>query len=62
VAGSALATLLLHYRLQLDAPLGWFAGSLLAAVISVGALGFGAHYLLRQLRMSPAALLRSAGG
>jgi len=62
VAGSALGALLLHYRLQLDAPLGWFAGSLLAAVISVGALGFGAHYLLRQLRMSPAALLRSAGG
>ncbi|HRQ56015.1 MAG TPA: ABC transporter permease [Azoarcus taiwanensis] len=61
VAGSALATLLLHYRLELDAPLGWFTGSAVAALISVGALGCGAHYLLRQLRVSPAVLLRSAG-
>ena len=61
VAGSMLAALLLHTRLELDVPLAWGAGSMVAALISVGALGCGAHYLLRQLRVSPAVLLRSAG-
>ncbi|PTD96334.1 ABC transporter permease [Pseudothauera lacus] len=60
VAGSALATLLLHYRLELGAPPGWLAGPAVATAISLGALGSGAHYLLRQLRLSPATILRSA--
>lgn len=59
--GSALAGLLLHYRLGLDTALGWWVGGLVAAVVSVGALGLGAHRLMRQLRLSPAALLRGFG-
>ena len=59
--GSALAGLLLHYRLGLDTALGWWVGGLVAAVVSVGALGLGAHHLMRQLRLSPAALLRGFG-
>lgn len=60
-AGGVLAALLLHYRLGLDAPLGWWAGGAVAAAVSVGALSLGAHYLMRQLRLSPAILLRGFG-
>ncbi|TVT61012.1 MAG: FtsX-like permease family protein [Azoarcus sp. PHD] len=59
--GSALAGLLLHYRLQLDTALGWWIGGLVAAVVSTVALSLGAHHLMRQLRLSPAVLLRGFG-
>lgn len=56
--GSALAGLLLHYRLQLEVANVWWSGALVAAVVSVSALSLGARYLMRQLRLSPASLLR----
>lgn len=61
IAGSALAGILLHYRLQLDTPFAWWPGALVALTVSVSSLGLGAHHLLRQLRLSPAVLLRGAG-
>ena len=61
VAGSALATGLLRWRLELD-PLGlYWSGALTAALVSVVSLGLGARYLLRQMRLNPALLLRSGG-
>ncbi len=59
--GTALAGLLLHYRLELETAASWWTGGLVAAVVSTGALSLGAHYLMRQLRLSPAALLRGFG-
>lgn len=56
-----LAMLLLHVRLELDAPLGWWAGATVAAAASMGSLSLGAHYLVRQLRLAPAVLLRDFG-
>ena len=61
-AGGALASLLLHYRLELDIAAAWWAGGLVAAAVSGGALSLGAHYLMRQLRLSPAVLLRGFAG
>ena len=58
LAGSLLAAILLHTRLTLDVTLAWWVGGGVAAVVSVGALGLGAQYLMRQLRLSPAVLLR----
>jgi putative ABC transport system permease protein len=61
LAGSALATGLLRWRLDLDpAGLSW-AGALTAPGVRVLSLGPGARYLLRQLRLNPAMLLRSGG-
>jgi putative ABC transport system permease protein len=60
-AGSALAAMLLHYRLELDVSMGWMVGGGVAAMVSGGALSLGAHYLMRQLRLSPAELLRGFG-
>ena len=61
VLGSALASALLEYRLQLQVPNIWWLGALTAVGVSVASLGFGARYLLRQLRLAPALLLRSGG-
>ena len=61
-AGGALASLLLHYRLELDVAAAWWAGGVVAAAVSGGALSLGAHYLMRQLRLSPAVLLRGFAG
>lgn len=61
LVGGALAALLLHYRLGLDGGFALWPGALVALVVSVSSLGLGARYLLRQLRFSPAALLRGAG-
>jgi putative ABC transport system permease protein len=59
VAGSALATGLLRWRLDMD-PLGlYWSGALTAALVSVVSLGLGARYLLRQMQLNPALLLRS---
>ena len=59
--GGAIAEVLLRLRLELDTEAVWWAGFLVAAVVSSASLGMGARWLLRQLRLSPALLLRSAG-
>jgi putative ABC transport system permease protein len=59
--GSAIAAALLQYRLGLEIQDMWWAGVLTAPVVSVTSLWLGARYLLRQLRMSPAFLLRTTG-
>jgi len=61
MAGSLLATGLLRWRLDMD-PLGlYWTGALTALVVSVVSLGLGARYLLRQMQLNPALLLRSGG-
>jgi putative ABC transport system permease protein len=59
--GSAIAAALLQYRLGLEIQDMWWAGVLTAPVVSAASLWLGARYLLRQLRMSPAFLLRTTG-
>lgn len=60
LAGSALATGLLRWRLDLD-PMGlYWTGALTAIGVSAISLGLGARYLLAQMRLNPAMLLRSA--
>jgi hypothetical protein len=39
----------------------WWAAIAVAVTVSGTSLGFGARYLLRRLRVSPAILLRSSG-
>lgn len=56
--GSALASLLLQYRLELDLGHAWWSGGLVAIMVSTTALSLGARHLIRQLRVSPAQLLR----
>lgn len=60
VAGSALALGLLRWRLELDAAGLLWTGALAAVGVSVLSLGAGAHWLLGQLRLSPALLLRTS--
>ncbi|WP_291013640.1 FtsX-like permease family protein [Hydrogenophaga sp.] len=61
VAGSALATGLLRWRLEMD-PIGlYWSGALTALLVSAISLGLGARYLLRQMQLNPALLLRSGG-
>jgi putative ABC transport system permease protein len=61
LAGSALATALLRWRLDMD-PLGlYWSGALTALLVSGISLGLGARYLLKQMRLNPALLLRSGG-
>lgn len=59
--GSAIALPLLHLRLKLPAADLTWLGAITALGVSTLALGLGAHYLLRMLRLKPAVLLRSAG-
>jgi putative ABC transport system permease protein len=61
VAGSALATALLRWRLEMDPAGLYWSGALTALAVSAISLGLGARYLLRQMRLSPALLLRSGG-
>jgi len=57
--GAAIALPLLQLRLKLpSADLVWL-GALVAISVSCLALGLGAAYLLRRLRLRPAILLRS---
>lgn len=57
-AGSALATALLRWRLDLD-PVGlYWVGALTAFGVSAVSLGLGARYLLAQMHLNPAMLLR----
>jgi putative ABC transport system permease protein len=61
LAGSALATALLQWRLDMS-PVGlYWTGLLTAAGVSALSLGLGARYLLAQMRLNPAMLLRSGG-
>ncbi|MGE0875383.1 MAG: ABC transporter permease, partial [Burkholderiales bacterium] len=60
VFGSALAFALLEYRLQLGGEIAWWLGAATAIAVSGLSLGAGAQYLLRQLHLSPALLLREA--
>lgn len=61
LAGSTLATGLLHWRLNMS-PVGlYWSGLLTAAGVSALSLGLGARYLLSQMRLNPALLLRSGG-
>ena len=60
-AGSLLATGLLHWRLD-SSPAGlYWTGLLTALCVSGLSLGLGAQYLLSQMRLNPAQLLRSGG-
>ena len=60
-AGTALAGILLHYRLQLETGAMWWFGLATALVVSSSSLGLGAGYVLRRLRLAPAQLLRNGG-
>lgn len=61
VAGSALASALLMWRLDMN-PWGlYWTGALTAGVVSGVSLGLGARYLLAHMRLNPAMLLRSGG-
>lgn len=59
LAGSALATGLLRWRLDLDPTGLYWTGALTAIGVSAVSLGLGAHYLMAQMRLNPAMLLRS---
>ena len=61
LAGGLLATLLLHWRLQVDPAGLYWTGLLTAVVVSTASLGLGARYLLAQMKLDPAMLLRSGG-
>jgi putative ABC transport system permease protein len=61
LAGSALATGLLRWRLDMDPSGLYWSGVLTAVGVSAVSLGLGARYLLRQMNLSPAVLLRSGG-
>lgn len=58
VAGSALALALLRWRLELDASGLLWTGAVAALAVSGISLAWGARWLLAQLRLSPARLLR----
>jgi putative ABC transport system permease protein len=59
LAGGALATGLLRWRLDLDPAGLYWTGALTALGVSAISLGLGARYLLAHMRLSPALLLRS---
>jgi putative ABC transport system permease protein len=57
--GSLLATLLLEWRLDMSASGLYWTGVLTAFGVSGVCLGLGARYLLAQMRLNPAMLLRT---
>ncbi len=57
--GSALATLLLQWRLDIRAAGLYWTGFVTAFGVSGVCLGLGARYLLGQMRLNPAMLLRT---
>ena len=61
LAGSTLATGLLQWRLDMSPAGLYWSGLLTAAGVSALSLGMGARYLLSQMRLNPALLLRSGG-
>lgn len=58
--GSAIALPLLEFRLKLPSADFVWLGAIVAIAVSTLALGSGAAYLLRRLRLKPAILLRSS--
>ena len=61
LAGSALGTGLLLWRLDMSPAGLYWTGALTALGVSGLSLGLGARYLLAQMRLNPAMLLRSGG-
>ena len=61
LAGSALATGLMQWRLDMHPGGLFWTGAVTAFGVSAVSLGLGARYLLSQMRLSPAMLLRSGG-
>lgn len=61
LAGSALATGLLLWRLDMSPAGLYWSGGVTALGVSGLSMALGAHYLLSQMRLSPAMLLRSGG-
>ena len=59
--GGLIATALLDYRIEIEPGGAWWLGALTAVGVSGASLALGARYLLRQLRLSPALLLRASG-
>jgi putative ABC transport system permease protein len=59
--GVSIAVALLHFRLGLPTDAQWWLGAAVALGASAVALGVGSRYLLRELRLSPALMLKSAG-
>ncbi|MCD8536800.1 MAG: hypothetical protein LRY56_04585 [Burkholderiaceae bacterium] len=57
--GSLLATVLLQWRLDMSASGLYWTGAVIAVGVSFVSLGLGARYLLSQMRLSPAMLLRA---
>ena len=60
-AGSAGATAVLQWRLDMSPAGLYWTGLATALGVSALSLGSGARYLLAQLRINPAQLLRSGG-
>ncbi len=61
LAGSALATALLHWRLELDPAGLYWASAATALGVSAASLGLGARWLVGRMRLNPALLLRTEG-
>jgi putative ABC transport system permease protein len=61
LAGSVLATALLQWRLEASPAGLYWTGGLTALGVSIVSLTLGARYLLSQMRLNPAQLLRSGG-
>ena len=59
VAGSVLATALLRWRLEIDPSGLYWTAAVTALGVSIFSLGAGARWLLAQMRLNPALLLRS---
>ena len=57
--GGTIASAFLTLRLELDGGAAWGLGASVAVAVSAMSLGLGAGWLLTQLRLSPAALLRA---
>lgn len=61
VAGALLATGLLSWRLEISPAGLYWSGVLTACAVSVVSLGLAARYLMGQMRLNPATLLRRGG-
>jgi len=57
--GGAIASAFLSLRLEVPGGGAWGLGALVAVAVSATSLGLGARWLLSQLRLSPALLLRA---
>ncbi|MCP5154202.1 MAG: ABC transporter permease [Ectothiorhodospiraceae bacterium] len=59
--GGTGAAAFVALRLELATGGGWWLGAVVATVVSVASLGLAARHLARELRVSPALLLRAGG-